>query len=452
MTFLHMSISGAIMILLIAVLRAFLIDKLPKKTFFIMWITALLRLLVPFSYRYTVSANMVSTPTETVPAEVITNAVQLTGDAVQAPKVPIWLIIWLVGAALMTLYFVISYTKHSRYFMSSSPVQTEFISSWLQDHRLKRRIEICTGNVSSPMTCGVFRPIILLPKHNMDENTLKYVLKHEYIHIKRFDNLTKLIMTAALCLHWFNPFVWMMYVLMNRDIELLCDEAVIRSYGEDSRSSYAKLLINMEETKSGLIYSSFSRSASEERIKSIMKTRKITKTSVIISAVIIVCVIAVFAVSSAVKRSTVFDQDLIGYSNMSYGQFVRTVGSDADHYHANFFAGKIPDSNVNIVFVASKYDEEKATMVLSNSDKPTRLEGNLGELIPNMENTMTIDEFANYISADEHAVITATAVANTAYYIAPKYAMYHVEDKILHVSLAKSNFISADSYAWLINK
>ena len=105
---------------------------------------------------------------------------------------------------------------------------------------------------------------------------LQYVLSHEYVHIYRYDTVTKLIATLALCIHWFNPFVWVMYILFNRDIELACDESVIRQFGEKSKSAYSLMLINMEATKSGLLpfCNSFSKNAIEERITAIMKTKK----------------------------------------------------------------------------------------------------------------------------------------------------------------------------------
>ena len=106
-----------------------------------------------------------------------------------------------------------------------------------------------------------------------NEKQLQYVLSHEYVHIYRYDTVTKLIATLALCIHWFNPFVWVMYILFNRDIELACDESVIRQFGEKSKSAYSLMLINMEATKSGLLpfCNNFSKNAIEERITAVMK-------------------------------------------------------------------------------------------------------------------------------------------------------------------------------------
>ncbi len=132
-----------------------------------------------------------------------------------------------------------------------------------------------SDRISAPLTYGIFRPVILMPK-KMDwknEKQLQYVLSHEYVHIYRYDTVTKLIATLALCIHWFNPFVWVMYILFNRDIELACDKSVIRQFGEKSKSAYSLMLINMEATKSGLLpfCNNFSKNAIEERITAVMK-------------------------------------------------------------------------------------------------------------------------------------------------------------------------------------
>ena len=77
------------------------------------------------------------------------------------------------------------------------------------------------------------------------------MLEHEFVHIQRFDVLSKLLLIAAVCVHWFNPLVWVMYVLANRDLELSCDETVLRRFGGDVRAAYARVLIRMEAARSG---------------------------------------------------------------------------------------------------------------------------------------------------------------------------------------------------------
>jgi len=109
------------------------------------------------------------------------------------------------------------------------------------------------------------------------------------------------VLIAVLCVHWFNPLVWAMYILANRDIELSCDEAVVRLFGENTRAAYARTLISMEETRSGLtpLCNNFNKNAIEERITAIMKMKKTSMFSLVLAVALIVGVTTGFATSAA---------------------------------------------------------------------------------------------------------------------------------------------------------
>ena len=120
-----------------------------------------------------------------------------------------------------------------------------------------------------------------------------------FVHVQRFDALSKLTLIAAVCVHWFDPLVWVMYVLANRDLELSCDETVVHRFG-GARADYARTLIRMMETRSGVapLCSGFSKNAIEERITAIMKTKKTTIISFVLAAVLITGTAAAFATSA----------------------------------------------------------------------------------------------------------------------------------------------------------
>lgn len=151
------------------------------------------------------------------------------------------------------------------------------------------------------MTYGILHPVILVPEDMdwHDENTVKFVLEHEFIHICRFDMAKKLALAAVLCVHWFNPAVWLMYVLAGNDIELCCDEAVILRFGRSERASYAMALIHMEEQRKSFaaIYSSFGQGIIKRRITAIMKTKKGTVFTMIFAAALVIAVAVTFAVT-----------------------------------------------------------------------------------------------------------------------------------------------------------
>ena len=326
MSLLQMSFLGTVIILLIVVLRAVLINRLPKKTFLILWWIALIRLLVPFSIKSVTSIysllqsiysdiNPVRTAQTTTFLPIHGNMPEIANGLSEAmvqrtESSSILSVIWLAGLLLCFGFFAVSYIKCYREFRFSLPVENDILEAWKEKHPLKRSLSIRqTETIAAPLSYGVIRPVILMPKNTEWKNIyqLRYVLEHEYVHIRRLDMLTKLIMIAAVCIHWFNPLVWVMYILFNRDLELSCDETVVRRFGMDIKSVYATALISMEEKKSGLtpLCNSFSKNAIEERIRAIMKIKKTSKFAVIISAVLVICVTGGFATSaSSLEKKT----------------------------------------------------------------------------------------------------------------------------------------------------
>lgn len=326
MSLLQMSFLGTVIILLIVVLRAVLINRLPKKTFLILWWIALIRLLAPFSIKSVTSIysllqsiysdiNPVRTAQTTTFLPIHGNMPEIANGLSEAmvqrtESISILSVIWLAGLLLCFGFFAVSYIKCYREFRFSLPVENDILEAWKEKHPLKRSLSIRqTETIAAPLSYGVIRPVILMPKNTEWKNIyqLRYVLEHEYVHIRRLDMLTKLIMIAAVCIHWFNPLVWVMYILFNRDLELSCDETVVRRFGMDIKSVYATALISMEEKKSGLtpLCNSFSKNAIEERIRAIMKIKKTSKFAVMISAVLVICVTGGFATSaSSLEKKT----------------------------------------------------------------------------------------------------------------------------------------------------
>lgn len=347
MNLLKMSFSGALLILAIIIVRAIFINRLPKKTFLILWGIVFLRLLIPFSIPSAISVyslidfdpssekaitgvtaadlnnaegKILSDNQEGLTLDVpagrtfVDSGTESTRQA-QIPQdnrsVSVWTLIWCAGGIVCAAFFIISYLRWRFDFRTFLPVSNTFVEEWLKEHQLRRPIAVRqSGRAAAPMTYGIFHPTILLPQAMDWENRrqLQYIFFHEYVHICRYDIVTKLIAASALCIHWFNPLVWGMYILFNRDIELTCDECVIRQFGENSKSEYALTLISMEERKSGLlpVYNNFSKNAIEERITAIMKIRKTSLAALAAAVVLSASVTTVFATSAADK-----EQDLL---------------------------------------------------------------------------------------------------------------------------------------------
>ena len=184
--------------------------------------------------------------------------------------------VWLGGMGAMALYGGASYLLTRLRVRASVP----FEGNIRQSERIK-----------TPFILGVFRPYIYIP-FNLDKRTRKYVLAHEQAHLKRLDHVWKPLGFVLLCVHWFNPLLWLSYVLLCRDIEVACDEKVIKDFSLNKRKDYARALLNCKVSQ-GVVAAcplAFGEVGVGERIK---KTLRYKKPATIIAVVAVVMIIAV---------------------------------------------------------------------------------------------------------------------------------------------------------------
>nr|WP_288893206.1 M56 family metallopeptidase [uncultured Blautia sp.] len=356
MSLLQMSFTGGILILAVIVIRALAINMLPKKAFNALWWISVVRLMIPFSIpsAFSVYSLMGSHAPGNGSQAIRVLPIGASGQAASMPDsitnaVSTWTVVWAAGVLVCAVFFSLAYWKCRKEFQTSIPVGNDFTENWLSVHQQGRRISIRqSGRFSAPLTYGVLHPVILMPTSTKWENTdsLAYVLAHEYVHIRRFDSIRKLVLIVVLCVHWFNPLVWVMYILANRDIELSCDEAVVRLFGENAKAAYARALISMEETRSGLtpLCNNFSKNGIEERITAIMKIKKTTVFSLVLAGFIVVGTATAFATSANAQQAESVGQgsgteivtkpDSIPQVDDSFGIFFkdggRTAGADTE--------------------------------------------------------------------------------------------------------------------------
>ena len=320
MMLLKMSISSGILILLIIILRSLAINKLPKKLFVLLWNIALLRLLLPFDLpiHYGIALPVTKIVNDSVYYPIIsTNAViqgntkELIADTVNSVLNNIeWTtFIWFVGMIMLLIMFSVLYFKEYQKIQAALPITKETENYFRSIVALPKRVKLLVSDrISTPLTFGIFSPKIILPKilKSPDNEEIKYVLTHEMIHIKRFDNLWKIIMLTAVSIHWFNPLVWIMYILFNRDIELSCDEKVITHWGETTKKEYAMALVNLAEKQYHWSFFSngFGKKAIQERIVAIMKFKKTTYISIGCAILLLVGAITVFAQNDSKAANT----------------------------------------------------------------------------------------------------------------------------------------------------
>lgn len=395
MSLFQMSVAGGVLILFIVVIRALAIHRLPKTTFLALWMIAALRLLLPLSipmpFKIHIDLDVFSDVVQKLPSGNIgfpipgeSRHAYDTGAVVSSPaaeRISIFVILWLVGVLLLALYFSISYLRSMRKFRMSVPDNTPYIREWLNAHQIVRPIEVRSSDlISSPLTYGILHPVILLPKKldRNDQAALQYVLTHEYVHIRRFDAITKILFAAVRCIHWFNPLVWGMYVLANRDTELSCDAWVIRMTGVKNRSSYALMLIKMEERRNGMsaLWNHFGKNAISERIEAIMKFKKTSIWACILALALIAGATTAFAAARTddnmelmglgFSTAEVGDMEAVEIGNTTLVQRVGEEGNQADNRVTNIEDMAHMDVNgttqnaqsMDITLVSVSHDDE----------------------------------------------------------------------------------------------
>lgn len=284
MKLLEMSLAGGALIAVITLVRLIARRRLPAAVFPALWVVAALRLLVPVFLTLPVALPL--------------------GGAAQPGKAafPGQTVLWLMGAMGLGLYFVSTYRRWLARFRSSLPDTSPQVRKWLAAHRLRRPLAVrCSDEIASPLTYGVLRPVILLPKglDRRDEALLDHVLTHEWIHVRRLDAVWKCLFAAALTVHWFNPLVWLLFFLANRDLELACDGAVLASGGD--RSGYAAALLRLAECRGRWtpLSSGFCRHALEERILAAVQFRKPGKPAAAVAAVLLAATALAFCRGAA---------------------------------------------------------------------------------------------------------------------------------------------------------
>lgn len=277
----NLSISASWLILAVLVLRVVL-KKAPKWVMPLLWGVVALRLVCLFSIE---SALSLIPSAETIPSEIVTETrepvlyEQATLDIVTNPTLPsaaevpvgvsrqqaqvdfnIYSVLWLAGMAALLVHALVSAGKLKRKLATAILLRDNIYESEFVD---------------SPFVFGVVKPNIYLPMH-MDEGTAAYVIAHERAHLARRDHWWKVLGYLVLALHWFNPLVWVAYILFCRDIELACDEKVVKGLDGAARADYSQALLSCAAPKRAVAACplAFGEGNIKMRVKSALHYRK----------------------------------------------------------------------------------------------------------------------------------------------------------------------------------
>lgn len=340
---LNMSITGGVAILAVLALRFFL-RRAPKLISYCLWAVVLFRLLCPISFSLPFSLlSVIDAPaTERgtvnyIPEELLPSSQQWNGNANSAPAwadnmaqgtmegifstgdtvpaqgqelvleqsfaedqslgkgysilqhlIPVLPVIWAAGVAILLVYSGISLALLLGRLRHSSPMPVPAG----MDIRWQGRLYQCSS-LSTAFVLGLIRPRIYLPK-GLSQDEMSCILLHEQIHIRRRDSLVKLVSWLVVCLHWFNPLVWAAFLLSGEDMEMACDEAVLRRLGDGIKKQYSASLLNMSVGRRilGGVPLAFGEGDTGSRIRNVLRYKK--------PGVVLVCAACVVAVVFAV--------------------------------------------------------------------------------------------------------------------------------------------------------
>ena len=277
----NLSYRVSFLILVIFLLRL-LLKKAPKWVSVALWGIAAVRLLVPFSlesvFSIMPSGNLVAPEIMLDPTPTIQSGIPAVNDVVNpilqntfAPApgdsmnpLQLWLplaaAIWVAGFAAMVLYTFISYWDLKRKVSDSMQIRDRIFRG---------------QSVPSPFVLGILRPRIYLPE-GISETDETFVIAHEEAHIRRHDHWWKPFGFLLLSIHWFNPLMWLGYVFLCRDIELACDEKVIKALGEEAKADYSQALLNCSVSRKRIAACplAFGEVGVKQRIKSVLHYKK----------------------------------------------------------------------------------------------------------------------------------------------------------------------------------
>jgi len=299
---LNMSLTGVFVIAAICIARLPL-KKAPKLISYCLWAVAGFRLVFPFSIESFFS--LIPFKAQTIPPDiamqpipridsgipfvnnVVSSVLPAATPATSDNPLQIWTAIgtwvWIIGVVVMFIYGMVSFIILKRKMSKATHVEANICEA---------------ANIKSPFVLGVFKPRIYLPI-GLSEQERSYIILHEQTHIKRCDHIIKFVAYIVLCLHWFNPLVWVAFLLMGVDMEMSCDERVLKEMGSETKKDYSLSLLSLatERRFVGGNPLAFGEGGIKERVKNVLKFKQ-PSMAILIASVAFVAVLSVgFAVN-----------------------------------------------------------------------------------------------------------------------------------------------------------
>jgi beta-lactamase regulating signal transducer with metallopeptidase domain len=382
---LNMSVTGSYIILTVLAVRL-LLKRAPKKYSYALWGVAAFRLVCPFSFSSIISifnlkpfdmtaaqrqseaaltyvpsdsgANIRERITSGIPAmnSVIRESIPNAVPTASADPVQIWIaigaLLWCIGAAALLIYAAVSFIKLRR--KTAAAV------------RLENNVYGVDWAVS-PFVLGLFRPKIYIP-FSLRENERPYILRHETVHLKRKDHIVKLFAFLILAVHWFNPLVWLAFIMMGRDMEMSCDERVLADTGTFAADYGTSLLSFAAVRPRAVLPPAFGEIGVKERIRNILKFKKPGVLLTVAAVILCLAAAAVCAANPIAAKSTIQNVQLTDREKtaegvledssifkLEFGRKIKGIELYAEEWHEGkkissrcISSGTAMDQNLNI--------------------------------------------------------------------------------------------------------
>jgi len=297
----NMSVTACYVILFVIVVRL-LLRRAPRIFSYLLWTAVLFRLVFPFSFKgmfsllplntQPVPQDIVQTGTPMIRSgiavvdQAVNRSLPVSDAGVSANPAQNWIflgeVLWLAGAAVLLTYSIVTAVKLYRKLKYAK-------------HAKDNVYEL--PGIGTPFVFGILKPKIYLPS-GLSESERSYILRHEQTHIKRFDHVIKLFAFLVLCVHWFNPMVWVAFFLMSEDMELSCDESVLKQLGGNIKKEYSSSLLSLSAGKRtiGGCPLAFGEGNIKARIKNVLNYKK-PAFWVVAAAVVIVAAVCIGLIS-----------------------------------------------------------------------------------------------------------------------------------------------------------
>ena len=364
LSILNMSLTGAFVIAAVMLARLPL-KKAPKIISYCLWAVVGFRLAVPFTFESVFS--LIPFKASPIPAGIamqavprIDSGINIIDNAISsvlpaaapyhsANPLQIWVSIssyvWLVGIFVMLLYSILSIVLLKQRLQSAGNAGDSIYE---------------TGNLKTPLILGLFRPKIYIPAGLAGEER-RYILLHEQTHIKRRDHLVKLFAFLLLCIHWFNPLSWVAFLLVCADMEMSCDERVMKELGGKIKHNYSLSLVHMSTGRHILNCSplAFGEGGMKERVKNVLNFKKPSRWVVLVAVLLVAVLTVGFAVNSSAKSPNTPEDAVRAYLTDPVNIEKFGEGKDDEMNVIDLWETHIKPGNYNGVVIAAQ-DENTA--------------------------------------------------------------------------------------------